>query len=458
MKRALLTILATTTLFNVSIVEAKSILNDLNNYKQTFDNARAKSAADPNYDYHDSRVSLWEVRGKSQKADLTEGQAAHSPWSGSSWSFNRGSTALRYKDPVWRKITESGSLHQGHIKLFNKFKLGIDGFNGTWKDYRDDKFFGSLPRTVGKDSYLSPVEKYDALLDDDYFGLTQFTWVKLFEDFEVYENKNNNVPTYYGFCDGWALASSIHPKPIRPVTLYSPFAKRSVTFDVPDIRALVSMFYQTYDRLEYTMLGTRCSKGYNCSIVNPGLFHMAVLNRIGHEKKPLLYDSAEDYEVWNKVMKSFDVQYFNPHNKVTTSRKGKDINKYKNAYAREGFKRDINMTHTVGVELNIEVVRLRTKYDMQDIVSTYTYYYELELDRNNNIVGGEWLQDVGANPDFVWYAEKPDFDVDEADGDQFPKTLLRRATYDAHNRGLLHPWVIKQLIEKSTQPAAPAQP
>lgn len=442
MKRAILSILATATLLSANVVEAKSILNDLQKYKKIFDEARAKSAADPNFDYHDSRVTLWDIYGKSQKADLTEGSALHSPWSGSSWSFNRGSTALRYKDQTWLKLTETDFTFKTHEKLYDLYQM----------------YPPRLEKVIGVDSKLSPVEKYDALLDDDYFGMTESTWKKLFDDFAAFERQTGLIPDYFGYCDGWAVASSIHPKPLRPVTLTSPFAKRSITFDVPDIRALISMYHQSNPNLSYQMLGYRCSRGYECEIVNPGLFHLAITNRIGHDKKPLLYDSSEDDAVWNKVIKDFSVRYYNPHNDVVTKKKGTDINKYKHDYARPGFKRDINMTHTVGVEMTLSVVRLRTRYDLVDAVSTYTYYYELELDRDNNIVGGEWLHDVGANPDFVWFVEDGNlFNVDEVDGDKVPNSVWKRASYDSHNRGLLHPWIIKQLIEKSTQPL-PTQP
>ena len=195
------------------------------------------------------------------------------------------------------------------------------------------------------------------------------------------------------------------------------------------------MYHQSNPELRYQMLGHRCSRGYKCEILNPALFHLAIINRIGRDKRPLLYDSAVDDSVWNKVIKKFSLRYFNPRDHFDTERKGKEINKYKNRVSRRGFKRDLNMVYTVGVEMTLSVARLRIRYDLIDAVTIYKYYYELELDADNNVVGGEWLNDSDANPDFAWFVQDGDlFNVDEDDGDKVSKSVWKKATYDSHNR------------------------
>lgn len=383
----------------------------------------------------DWRMKVWSIQGKHTQANMTEGEAKHSPWSGSSWSFNRGGTALRYKNADWRAIAGRDFTSKSHEKLHNLFTAEPP----------------VLLAEVSKDVAISPVEKYDMLLDDEFFGLTYKTWDKLFSDFADYEKTVGKVPDYFGYCDGWAISSSTHKKPVKPVTLTS-VNGRKVTFDVPDIRALTAMYHQLNPNLRYQQLATRCIRGYQCDKVHPGLFHIALLDRIGKNKKPLLYDSAQTSAVWNKVIKGFSLEYFNPHNDVNTDKKGKDIFKYRNNYLRPGFERDPKAEYAVGVKMVLDVVRLRTQYDLVDAIDKYTYYYELELDANNNIVGGEWLYKMGAEPDFVWFVEDVDvFDVVEADGSQVPASIRRKALYDTHTYGYVNPWIIKQLIEQSAQ-------
>lgn len=410
-------------------------------------NASSTDAALKQYDdffataEKDWRMRVWSIGGKDTKPSFTEGASSHSPWSGSSWSFNRGSTALRYKSQAWRDLTNGDVYSRLHVKLYEFYEQSPP----------------YLMDVVSKDAHFAPTEKYDIVLDDMDFGLTNSTWDKLFTDFDSYTRAYQKIPDYFGFCDGWAISSSVHKKPMKPVTLTSAEG-RKVTFDVPDIRALTAMYHQHNPNINYDFLGTRCTEGYACDIVHPGLFHIAVMNRIGHDKMPMLFDSSKGAAVWNKVVKGFNVEYFNPHNAVSTDRKGTNIFNYRSNYLKNDqhgnkqIERAAGTQFIVGVKLTLDVVRLRTQYDTVDATQPYSYYYELELDGNNNIVGGEWLARSGSEPDFIWFVNDTQvFDVDYPDSDVIPADVSRKAGYDSHTIGKVHPWIIKQLIERSAE-------
>ena len=65
--------------------------------------------------------------------------------------------------------------------------------------------------------------------------------------------------------------------------------------------------------------------------------------------------------------------------------------------------RDANLLETDGKEYDKDLVQ--------------TYYYDLELDRGFNILGGEW---VGAGPDFIWAPNDSTYPV-SAGEEQFGK-------------------------------------
>lgn len=363
------------------------------------------------------------------------GQSKHQSWSGPSWSYGKGGINRRYND----------SSYEGFLKRNNDKGDIVARLNR----YIQNNLF-QIPNFVSEHSPLSASEKYDALLDDEYYGMTQYNWKRMVEDTQTYFDVFNQYPTYFGYCDGWAIASTVHNRPLKAVEMKSP-SGRHVVFSPHDIKAIVSAYHQFNPQLRYKLLGSRCLEGEKCGLLNPALFHLAMINSIGRDGKAVIFDSAESPSVWNKVFKSYEVKYFNPHNSISTSRKGTDVMKYRHDYIRPGYQRDPRAEYIVGVELNTKVVRLNQNNNGNEVVDDFVFYYELELSKNMHIVGGEWLAKMHGEPDFLWQVEDGldlfDTDEDVSNGISYP--LRKEATWKTHTYGEFHPAIVKYLIEES---------
>lgn len=98
------------------------------------------------------------------------------------------------------------------------------------------------------------------------------------------------IPTWHGLCHAWAPASIQEVEPRCPVQV------NGVTFEVFDLKALVTAIYQVLlDRTGYTaQLGYRCDdqqlregvdsfgrpKNVMCRDMNAGAFHLVLVRSI----------------------------------------------------------------------------------------------------------------------------------------------------------------------------------
>lgn len=329
---------------------------------------------------------------------LNEGRTGLDLWSGSYWPIYQGSIAVRYRDPNF-------------IRLINN--------NDQWDKYKELRDKLPLYTYSGKENQLSPAEKYDLLVGDSEMSLTKYAW-----DIGEKNAIAGKVKTWRGICDGWSSATQKMPRPVKSVTLKTP-AGLPITFYPEDIKALGSLMYARSQGAPI-FLGKRCRNQViglftgACAETNPGTFHRALINRVGNMKKTFIADVSPGGEVWNYPIESYKATFYNVFDD-SESANFEDVKEpftKKNSFSHSG-RRHKNTAAIVGVKLTVNYRDMRpanlleTDSAGQDKVMTMTYNYDLELDANNNILGGE---SFSKNlPDFIWAPNDRTYPLSDAE-------------------------------------------
>lgn len=321
--------------------------------------------------------------GEMERAGLRSFELARRPWSDSYWPHFKGLTANRYADP---------------------------GFPGSKNWALNHEYVLANPATtligIGRTSVLAPAEKYDHLMGDDEFNLTGSSWAAV--------RNLPQVESWTGICDGWAASSVILPEPVRSVTVTGAQG-RVVRFYPSDIKAMSSLLW-TKGQFASVMIGSRCSVSRpardpigrivapECHDPGPGVWHLAIVNHLGREKRSLIVDATYDHEIWNFPVWRYQYAYFNPQTlrpveswaQAVTPIGDFRIDKFKTYRHPEAkFVAGVSMSITYAIE-NRPVQAEGTV----SLSKTVRYLYDLELDAGLNIVGGEWYSNL--HPDFLW--------------------------------------------------------
>lgn len=318
-----------------------------------------------------------------EKRGLRKAELEKVPWSGSYWATRNGKLGWRYADPKFPK--------------------------GDFKTNRT--YFEANPQSSLADDLLSPAEKYDLLVGSKDFAFTNYGWQ---EGLDAVKTKPD-VPKWYGLCHGWAPASYLVDEPIKELKVQARDG-RWLTFFPSDIKALASSLWGDIEP-KMLFVGKKCMKENpaqdevgrvidpECFNTHPGTFHLLLINRLGIAKQSLIFDATYDVEVWNQPITKYEYRYFNPQTqKVSDDYVGSEIEK--DAYRDDKFKsyRSPKTKFIVGISLDLSyVVETLPDHDLGSVKApqkTVRYVYDLELDENREIIGGEWYSN--RHPDFVW--------------------------------------------------------
>lgn len=335
--------------------------------------------------------NIFEIHG----SGLTHATLNPVPWTDSYWPLANGNTAARYSDGA-----------------FPERKDWQASFNYASSKPASSVIASGDRKAINK---LSPAEKYDYVMGDSGWTLTNYAW----QTGRAMMEKYGNVPGWMGICHGWAAASHINsPVPKEPIEVEG--VNGPVTFYPQDVKALMSMLWANASpRVRFT--GSRCNvsrpakNNYGrvidkaCFDVNPTTLHLGLVNQVGVHKRSLIIDATYDAEVWNHPVAAYRFRYFNPQ----TWRESTTIEPSR--IPLERFKLDkfrefrTPGTHSViGVVMDVtyvvEINATHVPYDPVPPVKTLRFMYDLELDAAGNILGGEWY--TNAHPDFVWTFDK----------------------------------------------------
>lgn len=265
-------------------------------------------------------------------------------WSDSYWPRNEGGISRRWQDI-------SGSA---------KYKL------------LSEKEARALPDT--EISKLSPAEKFDLLQDDYSFSFSR----------KIKRQNPRNRPEWEGICHGWAQAS-LHHGQFQPVTLKNKSGKE-ISFASSDVAALISYYYAWVGGGRVRFLGRRCrgnagNTSIKCTDMNAGAFHIVLTNLI-RAKKSFIMDLDPYRHVWNFPVLGYESRVKEEHAPRPGSARGT---------VREILvSTDLFYIHETGPEW----------FPSARVEGKKNYWYWLELDKDDKIIGGSW-SDTN-HPDFAW--------------------------------------------------------
>jgi hypothetical protein len=288
-------------------------------------------------------------------------------------------------------------------------------------------------------------------------------------------DKYDKIFPWAGMCDGMAMAAINLPRPKKAITLWSIDGKNKIKFYPEDIKALGTLLFKQ-GRYPHLVIGQRCFEEPptfsengrytkpECFNTNPGTFHIALANQIGRGRRSFVMDSTAGVEIWNFPILGYEFKYFNPQTFDHSAPTGAIIPIGEFTNDKFPNTRSPNTAFVVGVEAKVNILKDRfpTFLDFEgpehNASSTETFKYDLELDQNGNIIGGEWY--TQEHPDFLWNAPKGimakgDFD-DELKGNWDPKKELFPQTWvepaiRSSKLGVVPHQIVKALFELSNQ-------
>lgn len=329
-----------------------------------------------------------------EKLRLRKAALGETPWSDHYWAIYSGQLAFRYADP---KLEKSESWHKYHA-------------------YSEKNDFMTIFKSGDLEAIdlLSPAEKYDLLVGDAQGSLTQSNW----EDGAGYYKTTGKVEDWMGICHGWAPASYMVARPKHTIELVAADGRTMLNFYPSDIKGLASLLWAKGQN-ESRFSGARCSDknperdsngrviSDECFDTNPATWHLSVVNQIGVSRRSFVIDATYDYEVWNQPVYSYEYSYFNPQTREEVkSLRQAAIPIEKFTEDKFGKYRAKNTATVVGIAMDVTYVmetsptHAVTDSPEQDSVKSVRYLYDLELDEDENVIGGEWYQ--VAHPDFLW--------------------------------------------------------
>ncbi|RZA08709.1 MAG: hypothetical protein EOP11_04000 [Proteobacteria bacterium] len=362
-----------------SFVAQKNKRRPLNGRAKVKRNDQAQSLVDFPASFESNLQTL-------NKPKLLKGKVAERPWSDYYWALFNGQLANRYAEKAFPNDED-------------------------WN--KNFRYLQNHPQSSSLET-LSPAEKYDLLIGDEAKTLTKLA----LKDGEDYYREHGKVEDWMGLCHGWAPASYAMPRPSGAIKVLAADGKTTLTFYPADIKALASLLWANHPG-ETRMVGGRCdiqkaqtdefgrAKNQDCFDTNPATWHLAVVNQLGMAKRPLIMDSTFDYEVWNFPLVSYEINFFHP-GRMTPVKKMEEAlipiaehtgDRFKKFRAKEtAFIVGVSMTVRYAVET--EPQAKLSDSSANDKSDGATYLYDLEIDAQGKVIGGEWFMNV--HPDFLW--------------------------------------------------------
>lgn len=371
--------------------------------------------------------------------NLQTGKSAQEPWSDSYWPLSRGGLGQRYSDEKVMSMDFKEALD--YVIAMDPEKMIAEG---RWQE-------------------LSPAEKYDYVMGLKNYPLTDSSW----QDGKEYYDQYGSVESWMGLCHGWAAVSMMMPEPKKRVEIQT--ATGPKVFNPSDIKGLGTLLWSKGD-FQTKFIGGRCNSKdprvdaqgrtteNNCLDTNPGTWHMAIVNQLGVSKRSLIMDASQGYEVWNHPVSAYEYKFFNPKTKKRSVQlQGALVQKGEWTDARAKH-RSPGTQYVVGVIMRVtySIENFPSDMENQQILNSMAEYeYDLELDKDYKIIGGEWYSNT--HPDFLWVPAKRSFPQTYGDNGQdevnfvnLSQEILQAAAYNA-SRGL--PWgpAVRHLMNLSSR-------
>jgi hypothetical protein len=328
------------------------------------------------------------------KQGLDKATVANPPWSGDYWAIYKGILGQRFLDTTFAWANDWSVLF-AYIQKFTFMQI----------------FQAGDPEKMDQ---LSTSEKYDLIMGDTTGSLTKNMWQQGKEYYDSY----GKVETWMGICHGWSAAAIAVPRPEKSIVVRAFDDKTPITLHPSEIKGLASYLWATTPYKSF-FIGGRCNfkdvpkdefgrpTAQECRDTNPATWHIAMVNSIGVDKRSFVMDATMDYEVWNQPILGYSIKYFNPRDQKEVGNPEQATIKL-SEWDQDPFKkfRSKKAQTAIGILMQVRYVVEEAANDRDvdntdfDFVYTAEYMYDLELDSNRRIVGGEWM--TLEHPDFLW--------------------------------------------------------
>jgi len=244
-----------------------------------------------------------------------------------------------------------------------------------------------IPSEINK---LSPAEKWDI-----YHSHYDYPTV-------ASERKRTNPSEvkWAGICHGWGLASIGFEEPQNFHFVNAEGIE--LILNSTDVKALVSLAVADQALNDSLLLGTRCDRSgrmnrtnivtAECSGVNPGVFHLVLANSLGLKKKAFITNVSRDEQIWNHPVYGYESEAIS---EAGPSRKASLVTV-----------REIQMeTYLFLVDMQDPLTPDPVQGTVNQPLTSEKYVYWLELDVNDDVVGGTW--ETFWHPGFIWKNKNP---------------------------------------------------
>lgn len=319
------------------------------------------------------------------------------PWSDTYWPTFKGGISYRWNE------TDCGNIPENERRGYT---------------------IGKMPPKL---SCLSPSEKFDLLMGDKKWTLTNYERkrtgiMKTIPGSNEYDPQFK-IAGWEGICHAWSPATIAYEEP-KPTLLKNPDGI-VIPFGSSDIKALLAFGIHLESpiipqlRNTTRFAGTRCSEDFkklkkdlelgkisrnefvkkmsdaNCTEdINAGSFHIILTNQIGIRDQAFVIDRTRDAEVWNQPVFAYEYQTFPYFDRIPEDSHPKTES-------------------LVRVVLKIKmIVEIEPTWNARPYpkgvneIKEEKYEYLLELGSNGLILGGKWISEN--RPDFVWKKTKVD--------------------------------------------------
>ncbi len=241
---------------------------------------------------------------------------------------------------------------------------------------------------------------------------------------------SNFMAAWEGICNGWSTAAGTVPRPRKAVSFKLPNGK-NLKFYPSDIRGLASLYWVNsfiqnnlvkdeqgnYMRGGTVSAGLRCNtdvktdsygrlydsekdpfskqRDVRCAGVHPAKWHMGLVNIIGKQGRSFVVERKVGAPVDNHPMYGYEMKFFNP-------KTGEDVSSAMEAVVdidkNDQFQnlRHKDAVKIVGVETTMKYLNYlipsrhnKSSEDRDENVDK-TMLYDLELNAEGEIVGGQW--------------------------------------------------------------------
>jgi hypothetical protein len=326
-----------------------------------------------------------------EQLGLMSSSLSITPWADSYWPTHKGLIGIRYGD---LQFPNSRSFRVNYDYISSHPASGLVAAGSSFLI-----------------DQLSPAEKYDLLVGDSTWTMTKYSWQQGLN----YLARGQRVPGWVGICHGWSAAAHMGMPVTSSPIIVSSVNNIKITFFPSDIKALQSMLWANASP-RTRFVGSRCNvfnpaRNKNGRIIdpacfnnNPATFHLILTNQLGLNHRSFIIDATYDAEVWNFPLSSYRYHYFNPQSLVSVSDFRQAVIPI-DSFTIDKFKefRSPQARYIVGIALDdTYVVEIAPNRGAQLVspVKTIRHIYDLELDANYEIIGGEWY--ANAHPDFIW--------------------------------------------------------